>query len=189
MANLKIVEKYNLPAWVDLGSESGAGIFQFPDTVAFSGKDDDGLFAPTALGFNPFDENTSLSTGGIIINSTGEEGVIGELVTHVVFDQSSGQRNYTVTDLSSDGDKMVAVIRKPRRDPEDEYRDPVTVIFRETTDQEREYSKFVENSWVPPIGDQREAIAEVKKTEEYKKSEDGMKSALEQFEQFKKGLS
>jgi len=189
MANLKIVEKYNLPAWVDLGSESGAGMFQFPDTVAFSGKDDDGLFAPTALGFNPFDENTSLSTGGIVLNPTGEEGVIGELSTHVALDQTSGQRNYTVTDLSSDGDKMVATIRKPRRDPEDEYRDPVTVIFREATEQEREYSKFVENLWVSPLGDQREQISQVKKTEEYKKSEDGMKSALEEFEQFKKGLS
>jgi hypothetical protein len=65
----------------------------------------------------------------------------------------------------------------------------VTVIFREATEQEREYSKFVENLWVSPLGDQREQISQVKKTEEYKKSEDGMKSALEEFEQFKKGLS
>ena len=98
-------------------------------------------------------------------------------------------RMYDVTDLSSDGDLLVVTVLKPKRDSEDEYRDPTTVIFREATDQEKAYSKFVEDGWVIPYGDQREAIAEVKKTEEYKKSEDGMKSALEQFEQFKKGLS
>ena len=171
MTNLRTVKKYGLPMWANAGYEA-AGEFGFPQTLAFYGKDSDGLFAPTALGFNPFDENTALSTYGIHLQRTGKGGVIGELRTHAGFDYSSGMRIYEVTHLSSEGDLLVAAVLKPQRNPEDEYRDPDTVIFRELTDEEREYAKFLENGWVGPFGDQREKIAEIKTSERYKQSPD-----------------
>jgi hypothetical protein len=129
MANLKIVEEYNLPPWVDLGEEYLKKEYTYSVTVAFTGSENGKSSKPTAVGLNPFDEIFAFSVGGFEI-------AYGELYTSRHYGSDSGVRNYDYTNIYSEGDNIVFDVEQ-----EDGVggHNPDKVIIRQLTEQEKTY--------------------------------------------------
>lgn len=158
MANLKIVDDYNLPAWADMG------LYLKPEylyrmTVAFSGEQDGKGVRPTHVGLNPFDEESSFSVGGFKIDlysGRGDDDTIGNLRTSVDYGTDQGVREYEFTKMSSDGDTIVFDVLQSG-DPDTV--DPDKIIVRELTEQEKKYVDDVQENNLNFVIDRREELS------------------------------
>ncbi len=160
MANLKIVDNYKLPPWVDMGSFSEPDTYIYRPTVAFSGEQNGKAIKPSYVGINPFNADSSFSVGGfsVFMYPKENEDALGRLFTSLEYGSDHGVKEYDFTSMSSEGDTIVFEV-VPRIDVDPEEVNPNKITVRELTEQEKKYVGKVQENELDFFTDQRERLS------------------------------
>lgn len=195
MANVKLVDRYRLPAWFDLADERG-GMVSYRKHAVFAGMDDGKPVEVTLLGVNPFEDKTVFSIGGFDIRLTrpvdapapasGE--IIASVRTSVSRDYGVGVREYDVTKMMADEDTLVLEVAKRNLGNDSDTIQPDVLRFREATAKELEYANIVEDYGLSFLSDQEDEVNKIKSSKEYKEKQKKLQADMDEFNRMKEGM-